>query len=157
MNTQFTNTGQTLIETVVIVGLVVFVLVAVVAGLVIAIKNSGFSNNQAVATKYAQETIEQFQSQRQQLGWESFYEILSVDGNEITYCLSEGIASSEAFDNLIDGACEIDETIEDTPFIRQAEVVVHSTEEISVTSTVEWSEADQNKQAHVVHTFYQWK
>jgi len=53
------NNGQSLVEMVVAVGILVLVILALVALTTVSIHNASFSRNQALATKYAQEWIEE--------------------------------------------------------------------------------------------------
>lgn len=65
--------GQSLIELLMALGAGVLIMVAIVAGVVMAGKNSQFAKNQNLATRYAQEGIELARSQRDKLGWSPFY------------------------------------------------------------------------------------
>jgi len=64
--------GQSLIEMVVAIGIVIVIIVALVAVATISINNANFSRNQALATKYAQEGIEEARKLRDGEG-DSFF------------------------------------------------------------------------------------
>jgi len=64
--------GQSLVEMVIAVGILVLVILALVAVTTVSVRNASFSRNQALATKYAQETIEKVRAYREQNTWENF-------------------------------------------------------------------------------------
>lgn len=55
---RFTTAGQTLIEVVIAMGISVLILVTLVSGVTVSLRNIQFANNKAQATKYAQEAFE---------------------------------------------------------------------------------------------------
>lgn len=59
-----TNSGQSLFEVVIAVGLSALILSAVASLSAGTVRNSGFTRNNAIATKYAQEALEWLRSQR---------------------------------------------------------------------------------------------
>ena len=61
-----TNFGQSLIEVLASISVILLVIVGIVLATVFAIKGSAFSKNQALATKYAQEGMEKVRSDRDQ-------------------------------------------------------------------------------------------
>ena len=58
------STGQSLIEVVIVLGITVVVVVALVIVVLTSLKNAKFAQNQARATKYAQEALEQIKAIR---------------------------------------------------------------------------------------------
>lgn len=64
--------GQSIFEVVFAVGIAALILIAVVSLSTQAVKNSDFSKNNALATKYAQQGIEYIRQQRDTLGWTAF-------------------------------------------------------------------------------------
>ncbi len=56
--------GQTLIEVVIAMGISVLILVTLVSGVTVSLRNIQFANNKAQATKYAQEAFEAVRSIR---------------------------------------------------------------------------------------------
>jgi len=66
------NNGQSLVEMVIAVGILVLVILALVAVTTVSVRNASFSRNQALATKYAQEAIEKVRAYREQNTWENF-------------------------------------------------------------------------------------
>lgn len=65
--------GQSMIETLIALGIGVLIIVALVQSIVISIKNSQFAKNQTLATRFSQEGIEWVRGTRDKLGWPSFY------------------------------------------------------------------------------------
>ena len=63
--------GQTLVETVIASGIAVMVLVTLVAGVTVSLRNVQFARNKAQATKYAQEASEAVRSIRDR-DWNQF-------------------------------------------------------------------------------------
>jgi len=66
------NSGQSLLEMVVALGIVILVILGLVAVTTVAVRNASFSRNQALATKYGQEAIEKIRSFREEETWETF-------------------------------------------------------------------------------------
>jgi len=66
------SSGQSLVEMIIAIGIVLIIIVALVAVTTISVRNASFSRNQSLATKYAQETIEKVRAYREQNSWEDF-------------------------------------------------------------------------------------
>lgn len=64
--------GQTLIETLAALGVVVLVILALIMVTTISIRNATFAKNQSLATSYAQEAIEKIREYRDQKSWGDF-------------------------------------------------------------------------------------
>lgn len=64
--------GQSLVEVVVAIAVVLIVIVGLVAVTTVSVQNASFSRNQALATKYAQETTEKVRAFREQNTWDNF-------------------------------------------------------------------------------------
>ena len=60
------NSGQSLVEVLVAMTVILMVIVGIIVATVYATRNSTFSKNQALATKLAQEKMEQVRSERDQ-------------------------------------------------------------------------------------------
>lgn len=60
------NSGQSLVEVLVAMTVILMVIVGIIVATVYATRNSDFSKNQALATKLAQEKMEQVRSDRDQ-------------------------------------------------------------------------------------------
>jgi type II secretory pathway pseudopilin PulG len=66
------RSGQSLVEMVIAIAVVLVVIVSLVTVTTISIRNATFSRNQALATKYAQETIEKIREYRAKVDWNTF-------------------------------------------------------------------------------------
>lgn len=131
--------GQSLVEVLVAVGIVSLVLVAIVAGVTLAIKNASFSRNQTSATRYAQEAMEWLRNQRDQ-DWNAF--VLRSG----PFCLNSlswktGTCSSFSLGNI---------------FKREA-VLSGSDPRIEVKVTVSWQDAGGTHQSELVSYFTKWQ
>lgn len=160
----YSSTGNSLVEVIVATGALVFVLVGVVSGMILAVRNSSYSNRQAQATKHTQETIEMFRHFYLALGWESFYEEMLADSPgsvDFTYCLPSLISDPDPdqaavqFRNLSSGgSCTAE--IPNTPFVR--EVFVHRgavTDPLEIEVEVRWTEGNSLNTAHSTVELYQ--
>ena len=132
------DAGQTLVEILVAVAMVVLVLVAVVGRSVDSVRNSIFSRNQILATRFAQEGVEWTRSQRDRLGWNAL--VSALDSDPVTYCV---LALTDSIENLTSGTCS--SVILGTIFNR--EVFIDYEDEpnppgdyVDITVTVSWSD-----------------
>jgi Tfp pilus assembly protein PilV len=64
------NRGQTIVEIVVALGVLVLVVLALVSVTTVSARNAQFARNQALATQYAQEGIERIRNCRDTWGWD---------------------------------------------------------------------------------------
>lgn len=137
--------GQSLVEVSVAATALIFVLVSVVSGLILSVRNTTFSKTQALATQQAQEGIEVFRRFRNELGWESFYQIISADGSNHTYCMNSEVETVSQLQNLPTGVCTVSANF--TGFRREVYVTVVSTTEISLEVRVSWRDGTRDRQA----------
>jgi type II secretory pathway pseudopilin PulG len=79
--------GQSLIEIVVAIGVIVLILVALISAVTTGLRNAEFARNKGQATKYAQQVIEWLRTQRD-AGWASFYDFAGPGGSSRTYCIN---------------------------------------------------------------------
>jgi type II secretory pathway pseudopilin PulG len=103
------NKGSTLIEIVIVSFVVTIALVALTNLTMISVSRNRQSKEAAVATKLAQEGIEWFKGQRNNMGYEQFSTyFISAAPNE-TFCVDTSsdlsIALSVASDPLVDSDC----------------------------------------------------
>lgn len=147
----FWSQGQSLVEVTVASVALIFGLVSVVSGLMLAVRSSNVSNRQSLATLETQEVIEVFRKFQRELGWETFYGVLRADGTSMTYCLTNLPTNNTEFQGMTLGACTV--SANDTDFVRQANVVVTSTTEIQVTATVSWRDGTTTRTASAKNIF----
>ncbi|MEO8581865.1 MAG: hypothetical protein ABI425_04825 [Patescibacteria group bacterium] len=154
-NKKFWSSGQSLVEVTVASVAMIFGLVSVISGLLLAVRNSSVSNNQSLATQNTQEVIEVFRKFQRQLGWETFYSTIQADGNSVTYCLTDLPTDNASFQNMSIGACTV--SANSTAFVRQASVVVVSLTEVQVTATVTWRDGTTTRTASAKNIFRSYK
>ena len=149
------SSGQTLVEMVVAVGMVSLVLVAIVSGIAISIRNSRFSKNKALATRFAQEGVEKFRFYRDEYGWEPFLSVMQ-DG-DADYCFADFPASLETI-SIHEGSCTADDTISGTEYARYATVTVTTIPSIwvDVVIGVSWYEGAVPHSVELPTRFNDW-
>lgn len=72
MSRRISESGQSLVEVLVVLAVATVVMVALVIVIVVGLRNAQFAQNQARATKYAQEAIEQVKAVRDRNGRVNF-------------------------------------------------------------------------------------
>lgn len=130
--------GQTLIEVIVAVGLVVLVLLTLVSALTLAIRNNQFAKDQVLARNRSRETLEWLRNMRDQMGWDSFYAVITADGSLVDYCLPSLPSDPTGFTALGNGACTSTQVISSTSYVRDLVLTVVAPDEIDATVTIEW-------------------
>lgn len=139
------NLGQTLIELLMALGAGVLIVLAIVGGLIMAGKNSQFAKNQNLATRYAQEGIELIRSQRDKLGWSTFY----ADYNGQPQC----IATDGVFSALSDGCPKIVGL-----FIRSATFVDNGSGlSLTIAVTVSWPDSSGTHESSQTTVLTSWE
>jgi len=78
------NNGQTLIETLAALAVVVIAILALVVATTVAIRNASFSRNQTVATKYAQAWVEEARKLRDRQAESVFFSNGSCNASDST-------------------------------------------------------------------------
>lgn len=151
------QSGQSMVEMVVAVGMVSLVLVAIVSGIALSIRNSRYSKNKALATRYAQEALEKFRNYRDEVGWSPFVSEVIGGGTQAIYCLDDLPATIGLIGEAM-GTCsseKITNTSGATEFSReaQAEMVNGSVE---VTVLVEWTEGSKTHNVELVSRLNDW-
>jgi len=133
------RSGQSLVEVVVTTGIAMLVLAALVAGAVIAVRNSQFSRTKARAMQLSREATEWIRGEREK-GWSEFA------NNSGNYCLN--ILN---FDTP--GNCP---TKIDDQFTRQAVLVKESNEKVKVTITTSWEDSNGEHNEQVITYLTKW-
>lgn len=106
------NRGQSLFEVILAIAVLALVLVGIVSLATSSVRNSTFSRNKTLGSKYAQEASEWLRSERDK-GRDAFIARESVSGGK--YCLQ-----TLSWTNT--GVC-VDELIADTPFTRNLTLI----------------------------------
>ena len=124
--------GQSLVEVVVAVMILTLVLTALVFATTVAIRNAKFAQNQARATKYAQEGMEKVRAYRDQYEWDVFK----------AACLDKFIplgSTDLVFTRMIKNCDE------------------ESVEKVKVTIVVSWQSAARTHQSEITSYFTRWE
>ena len=131
------SSGQSLIEVVVVAGLIMLILVALVAGATVAIRNSQFSRTKARAMQLNLEAMEWIRGERKE-GWSEF---ASRNG---TFCLKE-----LNFD--APGNCSSSDQ-----FIRQAVLTKEGTDKIEVKLNTSWTDSNGEHNEEIITYLTKW-
>lgn len=101
------NRGQTLIEVIIAVGLIVLVLTTLASGIALGVKNNRYAKDAALSKEYVRESLEWLRSMRDNNGWETFANIIDNDTSTttVTYCLSALPTTPDGFNSLNGGNC----------------------------------------------------
>ncbi len=142
------QSGQSLIEVILVTVVVASVLTALAASVSMSSKNTNENKKLSVATSLVQETLEMFHRERYTLGWDTFRTSLT-DG---TYCFNDLPDNSTDFVNSPVGLCDSEEFITDTNYQREATLTILA-DEVNVVSTVTWMDDDQERQVQSEQTF----
>lgn len=145
----FFSSGQSIIEVLIATLIVGTVLTAIASGLTLSLRNASETKYRELATNLAQEGLEVFRRERNNIGWTGFSEIL--DSN--TFCLNDLPANTADFQALPAGECDGGTAIAGTTFTRTAYVVVQTVDTIQITIDVAWTEAQNEKNVTVVQEF----
>lgn len=155
--------GQTMIEMVVATGMVALVLVAIVSGIALSIRNSRFSKNKALAIRYAHEAVEKFRNYRDEVGWEPFIEEVLEGSTDVDFCLPTMPTSAIEVPNFT-GACageKITNTLGSTEFVRGAHLTVQNqsnpNDTVEMTVTVTWLEGSKTHSSVLVSRLNSWE
>ncbi|MBI5614324.1 hypothetical protein HY947_05340 [Candidatus Gottesmanbacteria bacterium] len=135
------NSGQTLVEIIVVVGVVVLLVTGLVIGTTASVRIGESGKTRSKAVKYAQEAIELVRAERD-IRWFSF---VSRSG---LYCLDEANAWTQAV-----GSCPVNIG---TTFSRAVDFS-YADPRMTVTSTVSWQDSSGTKQTTLKTYFTQWK
>lgn len=140
--------GQSLLEVLVALGIVLLVILALVRAAVVSIRNADFSKKQAQATSYAQEGMENIRAFRDS-NWDGFW----VVATGATYCLVGAIPSGNCpaptcltLGNVFTRCVKI-ETVDSTLGKERAKVTV----------TVSWTDSVGIHKSELISYFSKWQ
>jgi len=143
LNTSSSSSGQSLVEVVVTTAIAMLILVALVAGATVAVRNIQYSRTQARAMELNRQVTEWLRSERAK-GWSEFWNKLA-DG---VYCLNN-------LDLDRHRNCSPNELIDST-FKRQVSVVKESQDKIKLTLTTSWTDSQGEHREEVVTYLTRW-
>lgn len=153
------NSGQTLIEVIIAVGLIVMVLTTLASGVAISVRNNRVAKDQAAAKESVREGLEWLRSIRDQAGWETFAAITKESTTQ-WYCLDSLPATKELFNakSMTGSTCPV---IPNTTFSRKMTTKKNLTggkvTSVAATVTVSWKDGDRDLSSNSTITLYQWK
>lgn len=142
----FHSLGQTMVEIIIVVGIVLVILTVVVVNSVNSLKTSNFTSSKSLATSYAKEGIELARSLRD-AGWYAFESKGNVNG--IEWCVDKaGIWTTG-------GLCEanIDNTYTRTITLTLDDI----NKQMTVVSTVTWIEGSNIRKSELTSILTQWR
>lgn len=140
--------GQSLFELVIAIGIVALVLVAILSASTISVRNSTFSKEQAIASRFTQQAIEWLRGQRDG-DWNTFKSRGSSTGT--TWCLN-------SLDWNSVGVCN--SAIPSTNFSREAEIIYNPAadkDQITVTVSTFWTDGSKQHSIEVTTVLSNWK
>jgi len=129
--------GQSLIEVMAAILVIVLVVLALVSITTVAMRNASFSRNQTLATKYAQEAIERIRAYRDEVDW--------VDFDETACEEPDGLDDVDLSDN--------------TTFTRTISCTLDAVDGdlMDVAVTVSWQSAKKTHQSQLSTKLTQWQ
>jgi len=118
--------GTSLLEIIIATGIVALVMTSTVAMMSVSLKTTNLAKNKSTGTKYTQEAIEYFRTQRTILGWETFISILQSGSNVNTFCMATlPYAAVGGLQNLPNRACLTNEYVDaGNRFKRSSQIVI---------------------------------
>jgi hypothetical protein len=128
------NSGQSLFEVVFALAVAGIVMIGIVSLAASSVRNSSYSRNNALATRYVQETSEWLRGQRDGSDWTSFSGYADASG--VTYCLQSLGSSLPSV-----SSCGDTDYITGTIFIRELKLTLLSADTVDVEISVEWNDA----------------
>lgn len=147
MRKQGSQSGQSLFEVVVAVGVFALIIAAIVGLATSSIRNTTFTRNNALATRYSQEAVEWLRTQRD-TDWSSFHTYAL--GVPPTYCLSD-LSWADI------GDCGSGDSVPETILFRKVDFL--DVTDTSVTATIEtsWTDSQGTHQVEVSTEFTDWR
>lgn len=138
--------GQTLVEIIIAIGMIIIALTTLVAGIAFGIANNRFARDEVLAKDNTRQATEWFRSIRDSMGWAGFYALITSHVPPVTYCLPVLPLTSDQLSTLPNSACSTQQTITGTLFYRSMSVTVPSANEIDATVTVMWTDGSKTHQ-----------
>lgn len=158
------NSGQTLIEVVVAVGLVVLVLTTLASGIAIGVRNNRVARDQASAKEYVRQSLEWARNIRDQAGWEAYATIIKSTNGGV-YCLPALPATYQLFNGSNTSNCSSSNVIlaaDGSPTVFRRELKFTKSggtppTQIAVEAKVTWIDGARTLTSISTLTLYPWK
>ena len=149
--------GQSIIEVLIATGVVALVMTAVMAAMTLSLQNSAQAKYRSLATKLAQDGMENLRQFRTSLGWEAFYQILSDQGSG-TYCLNSLPTNETQLASLESGACETYGISRGgVNFKRELMLDIVSSDKISLQITTTWVDGNRTHHSLIKQELQSWR
>ncbi len=139
--------GQSLFEVIIAIGVTSAILVAIINTAILSVRNTSFSRNKTLASRYSQEAVEWLRGQRD-ANWNDF-----ATKSNSTWCISELDWETTPKNR----ACTDTDNIVGTPFKRELTLVTSSTQQIDVKIKVFWSDAQGYHEVVLSTYFTDWR
>lgn len=150
------ESGQTLIEVIIAVGMVVLVLLTLVSALTLAVRNNQFAKDQVLARNRSREALEWLRSLRSQMEWNTFYNMISQDSPPVTYCLPTIPPDATTAIALENDECADTDVIPGTKYVRSVTLGTPTTDEINAMVTVTWTDGGKEHQSQSTVILRKW-
>lgn len=141
------NRGQSIVEVIIALAVMVLVLVALVRATIVAVRNANFAKNQAQATQYSEELLEWLRSERD-TDWDNF----------VSYAGS-GSATSYCFQSLSwpsSGSCSPGQEIAGI-FLRQGSLNETAADRVEIVIAVTWQDSSGTHQSTLTSYLTNWR
>lgn len=140
---KWTNQGQSLLEVLIALGVLVLVVIALMGATTDSLRNVQFSRDKALATRYVQEAVETYRTYRNDSGWSAL----------VSGCETKGTIWSPSLPTRFDWT--VDCYIPDTGLPPSACDAANSTCEVALAVT--WTSAGQTHQSSLTTRFTDWQ
>ena len=140
------ETGQSLFEVVVSLAIMTAVIVAIVILSSNAVRNSSFSRNKTLATRYSQEATEWLRGERDE-NWSTFFNRAITSG---IYCLDD-------LDWFSIGTCGGSDFIPDTILVREMSLNIVNPDRIDITVSINWEDPQGVHVVNSATTYTDWR
>lgn len=136
--------GQSLFEVIIAIGITSIILVAIINTAILSVRNTSFSRNKTLASRYSQQASEWLRSQRDE-NWTTF----SANSNT-TWCLKD-------LDWTRARSCNDSDNITATPFKRELTLTNISTSQIDAQLKVFWTDSQGYHEVKVSTYYTDWR
>lgn len=131
------QTGQTLFELVIALGVGVLVVTSIVAVVTVSLRNANFAKNKTEATKYAQEALEWLRSEKER-DWAGFY---ARSASPAYWCLQSLAWPQTSVQCVLNQTVTGAATFTREVTLRREDIDLDgSRDDVAVTATVSWTE-----------------
>lgn len=150
------NSGQSLFEVIIALGLVAMIITAVVGLATSTVRNSTFSKDNSVVTKYAQEAIEWIRQQRDTEDWATFVtHTTRVHLGTLSWTVTNDTVSGTSYSRTVAFTCERYDVVSGTKTTLVCPDT--TTNSVGVKVTVTWADGQGVHSVSVPTTLTSWK